>query len=430
MVHFVFVHIKAVLHYTIQCRILWVILLVFSNELKGQFTTYHENGNGEKVEIPFEYINGFIVVDIIFEKVLPLKFILDTGAENTILLKRTYTDLLKTPCRKRIKLMGSDLSKEVYATICNSTYIQMINLQPVRHNVIVLEEDFLYLEEYTGTKIDGILGVSFFRDMVVKLDYKMKILTLYRPEKFLAKRFKDYQVFDIELHHHKPYLNCITEVNQGAPLQTKLLLDTGAGLSALFHDNTDSLMKLKNFMIKGNLGKGLGGNIEGYMGKIHRLQLGDIHFENMISSFQALNEEVLKEEKVVRNGLLGNMLFERFHVIFDFRNKKLYLKPLKNYNKEFEFDKSGLTVFAYGENLDKFYIKYVIENSPGEIVGLLPGDIILKIGCFSYRWYDLKKVNKILSGKTGKVIKLRIKRGNEILNKEITLKELFENTKT
>ena len=39
--------------------------------------------------------------------------------------------------------------------------------------------------------------------------------------------------------------------------------------------------------------------------------------------FQALNEEVLKEEKVVRNGLLGNMLFERFHVIFDFRNKKL-----------------------------------------------------------------------------------------------------------
>ncbi|MBK8888529.1 MAG: hypothetical protein IPN46_19170 [Saprospiraceae bacterium] len=183
-------------------------------------------------------------------------------------------------------------------------------------------------------------------------------------------------------------------------------------------------------MIKGNLGKGLGGNIEGYMGKIHRLQLGDIHFENMISSFQALNEEVLKEEKVVRNGLLGNMLFERFHVIFDFRNKKLYLKPLKNYNKEFEFDKSGLTVFAYGENLDKFYIKYVIENSLSEIVGLLPGDIILKIGCFSYRWYDLKKVNKILSGKTGKVIKLRIKRGNEILNKEITLKELFENTKT
>ncbi|MBK7698520.1 MAG: retropepsin-like domain-containing protein [Saprospiraceae bacterium] len=165
-------------------------MLVFSNELKGQFTTYHENGNGEKVEIPFEYINGFIVVDIIFEKVLPFKFILDTGAENTILLKRTYTDLLKTPCRKRIKLMGSDLSKEVYATICNSTYIQMINLQPVRHNVIVLEEDFLYLEEYTGTKIDGILGVSFFRDMVVKLDYKMKILTLYRPEKFLAKDLK------------------------------------------------------------------------------------------------------------------------------------------------------------------------------------------------------------------------------------------------
>jgi hypothetical protein len=44
----------------------------------------------------------------------------------------------------------------------------------------------------------------------------------------------------------------------------------------------------------------------------------------------------------VRNGLIGNMLLERFEVFIDFHKAKLYLKAKKNYNKDFEYDKSGM----------------------------------------------------------------------------------------
>ena len=98
----------------------------------------------------------------------------------------------------------------------------------------------------------------------------------------------------------------------------------------------------------------------------------------------------------------------------------------KNYNKTFEFDKSGLTLFAYGENLNKYYVKYVTEKSPGADADIRPGDIILKIGYFSYKWFTLRQLNKLFIGKTGKKIRLKIQRGDEIMKKEIILRDLFK----
>ncbi|HOY18537.1 MAG TPA: hypothetical protein PLC89_14620, partial [Haliscomenobacter sp.] len=48
--------------------------------------------NGEThVDIPFDYENNFIVIKLMFNDIFPLKFIFDTGAENTILTKREIT---------------------------------------------------------------------------------------------------------------------------------------------------------------------------------------------------------------------------------------------------------------------------------------------------------------------------------------------------
>ncbi|MGB4960410.1 MAG: PDZ domain-containing protein [Saprospiraceae bacterium] len=401
--------------------------LIFNTTLYGQPTKPRLLGNNEKTIIPFQYVNGFIVVDVIFQKIMPLKFILDTGAENTILLKREYADLLRVPYHKKIKLLGADMSEDIFAFVCNSTFLQMTNTPAIRHNIIVLETEFLLLEEFIGVKIDGILGSEFFKGLVLKIDYKNNMLTLYNPDTFEVPKSKDYHHFDIQLYGNKPYIICKTEVNPRKQVDALMLIDTGAGLSAMFHDNTDSLLKLKGIIVKGSLGKGLGGDIEGYSGKIHRLEIGTLYFNNMISSFQDLEGSIVDNNKIVRNGLLGNILLDRFDVIIDFLNGRLYLKPHKDYNKAFEFDRSGLTIFAYGERLDKFYIKYVTEHSPASEVDLRPGDIILKVGCFSYKWFTLRQINKKLSKKVGKKIKLKIKRGEEVMTKEIVLRDLFVN---
>jgi len=403
----------------------WFCCLLAIGDTRSQPWKIPELADQKMVVVPFTYSNGFIIIDVILQKVIPLRFILDTGAENSILFKKEFAEVLNLEYQRRIKILGADLSQEVTAFICTNTFLQFYTTVPKKHNIIVLDNNFYEFEEVVGTRVDGILGAEFFRNQILRIDYGKSQITLIAPEKFKSSMVKNYQRLDIELKSGKPYINCRTEVNPGFPVNARLLLDTGAGLTALLHYNTDSLLNYKGHLVKGSLGKGLGGDIEGYMGKIHRLEMGPLFFNGVISSFQALDEALITKEKIVRNGLIGNILLERFDIYLDFRDTVLYVKPKRNYNKEFVYDRSGLLVFAFGKKLDSYYVKYVTEGSPAQEAGILPGDVILKVGLLSYRWFSLKHLNKILSGKPGKKIRLKLQRGDQIIHKEVILRDLF-----
>lgn len=85
-----------------------------------------------KAVIPFKYVHNFIVVEARIYGILPLQFIFDTGAEHVILFKKEYTDLLQVPYDKRIPILGSDLSQEVYALIARNGVIE-VNGLPRNH---------------------------------------------------------------------------------------------------------------------------------------------------------------------------------------------------------------------------------------------------------------------------------------------------------
>lgn len=384
--------------------------------------TYHKLGH---TEIPFEYINGFMVVDVLFQRVIPMKFIFDTGAENSVLFKKEIATAFQLPCSRKVRLIGADLNMEILADICSDVYLQISTLPIEPNHIIVLEDDYFFLDEFIGIEIDGILGAEYFYKKVVKIDYKKMIITIIDPTFFKASKYSKYEQFDLKIIDKKPYLNCLTSFNPDSSVNTRMLLDTGAGVSAIFHFNRDTSAIQKKEWVKGILGKGLNGDIEGYIGKVHAFQFGPYTFEQMPFSFQWLDEMILKNEKIVRYGLIGNLMLERFEVIIDYPGKKLYLKALKKYNKPFDYDKSGLTIYAYGKNLNQYYIKYVLNNSPAAISDLQENDIILAINGWSYKWYSLKKIDKILSGKAGKKVKLKIKRGQDILIKQIILKDMF-----
>jgi predicted aspartyl protease len=406
------------------------VFMILPHLLKSSAQSHPLLGEQNEIILPFDYYQGFIIVDIIFHKKIPLKFILDTGAENSVLLKKQFAEILKIPYSKRIKLLGSDMNRDVFAHVCNGISLQLVNTQTIKSNIIVLEEDMVFLEEYIGKQIDGILGAEFFRGLILKINYKRMEITISNPNTYNYKKLNKHQSYDLEIINSKPYLDCKTSVLPGKETVSKLLLDTGASLTTMFHHNTDSLLILPEQIIKGSLGKGLGGEIDGFVGRIHKLNIGTFEFNNLVSSFQDLEDIILKADKVIRNGLIGNHLLERFDVVIDFHQSKLYLKAHKNYNKDFEYDKSGITLYAFGEHLNEYYIRHIVEGSPAAEAGLLPGDIIKKVGFWSYKWLNVNKINKKLAGKSGKKITFKILRNGEKLSKTIILRDLLENKKT
>ncbi|MEL6388884.1 MAG: PDZ domain-containing protein [Bacteroidota bacterium] len=378
---------------------------------------------GETV-IPFDLEQGFIIVDVWLGGFVPMKMIFDTGAENIILFDREIPILLGIPFERQIPVMGSDLDSVIMANIARNVMLRAEGCNQVLRDIIVLEENNLLLKEKLGIEVNGILGGGFFPNVVVKIDYRRKQITLRHPNKFKKPKGK-YHEFDLEIRSNKPYLQAGLKVSdqRDSATSVRLLLDTGAALPFLIHANTDSTLTLPDSIMLGNVGFGLGGVIRGYMGRSRELDFSPFVYSNIATSFQDLNFGSGPRPKLIRNGILGNNLLSRFYIVIDYSREKLYLQASKKYNRDFEFDKSGITVFAVGSKLDKYYIVSVLEGSPAAEADVQPGDLIIKVNRRRSSNMRLQDITNMFSKKPGKNIKLTLIRGEEKIKREFVLRE-------
>ncbi len=377
----------------------------------------------DKKEIKFEYVNGFTIVKVIYGGILYMDFLLDTGASHNILFKKNANDLLGISYSDTIIIGGAELDVEMKALVSRNVPIMLEGTSIILRDIVVLEKDYLDLEKMLGRRIDGIIGGDFLKGLVVELNYKRKKLTIHNPDLFEPNR--NFSVHDIDLINYKPYFRSVTRIEDKIDT-LNYLLDTGASLALLIHSNKVEGFQMPKNVIIGSLGKGLGGDISGFIGMTNHIKIDQYEFNNIVSSFQEIDSSILAKRNVVRDGIIGNIILSRFHVVLDYVNEKLYLKPITKLSKEFAFDKSGLLIYALGSELDQYYVKTVYPNTPAEAAGVKPGDKIIKIGFWPLVFYDLQKITNRLQGKSGKTIKMKLLRNGKEIKVKFKLKNLFE----
>ena len=403
-----------------------LLIVCFGISCFGQFPGKDLLNGRKKLELPFEYVHGFIVLEVQFNGFLPLKFIFDTGAENTLVLKKEITDLLNINYSKKISLIGSDLNSTIFAYIARNVGLKFESSGHFTQDILVLEEDLNNLDEITGMHIDGIIGANVFKNLVVEINYRNTKLVFYDPDYF-DRPLKRFTKLPLIIKKNKPYINCMTGIGNNNEIPVVLLIDSGASLNYLLHENTHPDIDLPESIIPGNIGTGIGGNLKGYMGKTNHLTVGEFVFEGVTTSFQNLDESILENFQYVRNGILGNKILERFTLIIHYPKQEIYLRPRKQlFKKTFEYDKSGLVIFAIGRNFDKYYIKEVIPGTPAHEAGVKSGDYIVKFNGFGTRFLSLESITNSLSKKPGKRIRLSVIRNGKKLKKEFYLEDILE----
>ncbi len=378
----------------------------------------------KKVELPFQFKNGFIILDLVFDNKVPMKFIFDTGAEYTIITQKEIPDILGIEYTKEYRIMGSDMKTELVAYLARGVSFSHKDFEAYKQDIFVLKEDYFHFDEFTGLNIYGIIGANFFRNLVLEINYKRQIITFYRPDQFKIQNRKGFSEFDISIYRGKPYLNCELEILDGQVLPIKLLIDTGASLGLLLHSDSTGILQTPSNAIPGHIGNGLGGQLKGFLGRVNRLQLNEFHFDSFITSFQEINETLDTSLLNSRNGLIGNPLLSRFTIIIDYIRNKMYLKPIYKYNKGFTYDRSGLNLMADGDFLESFVVHNVISNSPADLAGLRKGDRLISFNRLGARLYSLSRINAILRKKPGKKIRVKIRRGEEKILIKFALKDL------
>ncbi|MBI1225667.1 MAG: PDZ domain-containing protein [Bacteroidetes bacterium] len=376
----------------------------------------------KKIEIPFEFRNNLILVNVTFEHTFPLKFIFDTGAENTILSKRSITDLLGVNYEREFKVLGSDLQTVLTAYLIRGIHLKIEDMVLPNQSMLVLEEDYFNFEELLGIQIHGILGANLFKGLIVKINYERQVITLTKSG---GGKSPDggYHALPIAIEKNKPYLNTFIRTQNDTVVPVKLLIDTGAMLALLL--NTDSHPGLKPPVnaISGNIGTGLGGFLKGHVGRVSELNFGDLQCNEVVTNFQDLTSQMDSSLMKERNGIIGNGVLSRFDVIIDYPGQTIYLQPNKSYKKEFKFDKSGLIVIASDFQLNKFIIHSVLPGTPAEMAGLMAGDEIKRINFAPASLLSLERINQIFRKEEGKKIVLVIKRNKKKMKFTFRLKK-------
>lgn len=379
-----------------------------------------------RVEIPFELHSNLVVVPVKVNNGEELKFILDTGVRTAILTNDIYVDSIPRPNDRVISLMGAGKEGKVSAFVSNNIAFSLPEGVEARGNaMLVLKEDYLQLDNHLGVRIHGIMGYELFSRFVVEIDYLNQVVVLHRPQYFKPRR--SYREIPMSVEDTKPYITGIRyKLNDTTYIPVKLMVDTGASHSLLLDTDSHEHIEVPEKNLEGYLGRGLSGEIYGYLGRVRGLQLADYELEEIIASFPEDSSMVIPSQaKTMHNGNIGGSILKRFRVVFDYANEKMYVKKNRLFRREFEYNMSGMELMAVGPLLSTLIVSKIIKDTPAYRAGIREGDLVFSVNGRRPPELDLSIYSSLVSKRPGKRIRVKVLRQGELVKKKFRLERVL-----
>jgi hypothetical protein len=405
-----------------KCFILISALLLGFSCIQAQTLGFKLKEGAKKITIPFEVYNNLIVIPVVVNDQLPLRFVLDTGVRTTILTEKTFSDLLQLEYNKKYTIAGFGEIPLIEAYITNGVSLTLPGIRGEGHAMLVLKEDYLELRNYLGTEVHGVLGYELFSRFVIGIDYDKRLITVSTPDNF--KKKGKWEAIPISIEDTKPYVyGSITYAENEEPVPLKLLIDTGASHGLILNEETAPNLYLPEKNVHTSLGRGLGGKLEGNLARLQEFSLGSKQWNDVIATFpeQGFLMDSIMGTTVDRNGSLGGDILSRMKVVFNFPKEEIYVKKGRKFKKDFTYNLSGITIRAIGSRLDQYEIVEVQPNSAGYDAGFREGDRLVAINNMATVEMPLGRVISLLNSKPKKKLTLIVTRQGEQIKRSMIL---------
>ena len=387
------------------------------------------DGGTRRMEIPFERYNNLVVIPVTIDDQITLKFILDTGVQNAILTNRLYGDVLGLEYDREVVIKGPGENDSIKVLVVDNMDMSIARIQGKNTPLVVLEQDFLKLSNNLGADVHGIIGYELFKQFVIEVDFNDNKIVFHDPARFRKRKYykrkKYYKRIPLSIERTKPYINARITQKNGSKENVKLMVDTGASHAVLLNPSSSKRIDVPEKHIRSILGRGLGGEIYGLVGRIEELRFDKFEFNEVVTFYPDDDHYGYGLRSGSRNGTIGGELLTHFNYVIDYRDEYLYLQEGDGFDREFEFDLSGLEMMSFGKDYDVIMVKYVREGSPAFEAGVRRGDILKSINGKDISGISLNYVNALLRSKPGRRIFMRLQRGTEELKMRFTLERLI-----
>lgn len=399
------------------CMLLLTTADVFAQ--KFEFSPHRK-----KATLSFKLIKNLMIIEITVNGSGPFNFVLDTGVGLLVISDPKMIETVAIKNLRNIKITGFGDGEPLSAFVTPSLEIGVGGMLGKNISGAILKKDVFELSNYVGMPIHGLIGYEFFNSFIVKINFVLNTITLYRPE--IAYLPKKGVRIPLIIEDRKPYIMSEITLESGEKIDAKLIVDTGAG-HPLSLETIDGIpFDVPKINIPGNLGIGLTGPISGYISRIPSIKLGKYVLNDVIASFPDYEDVGSKVYSVSRNGNMGIPILKRFNVIFDYNSSVMYLKQSSALKEAFEHDMSGLELSSEGDEFERLRITRVEKGSAADDAGLQPGDEILSVNFKPVKDMSLSEVDELFRSRSERGFILDIvPYGQTIKNKErviLTLK--------
>lgn len=384
-----------------------------------------ENPKRSSVSFKFRQISNLIILPVSINGSDSLNFILDTGLKGIIITELTMVNQLNLNYMKPISLhgLGSDMVTQAYQSGDNT--LSLPGLQATKQVINVVIDENFQISQILGMPVHGLIGMNVFKDYVVRVDYDLEEITLYKPGEFEYKPRKDDIVLPVEFVRNKPVVRAEIRQDSITSVPVSLLVDTGASDALWLSSDTHEQLKIPEVNIYSFLGMGIGGELYGHKGRIDGLWLGGKVIELPIVAYPepSFIDQIVKAER--RNGTIGGEVLRRFTVWFDYFNNRVILRPNNHIKDKFHYNMSGLELINPVPGVPVFTVNNVIENSPAWDAGIRVNDQLISINHRRHNDLSLNDLNLMLRQKDNKRINLVLLRNGEEFKTTFYLKEVL-----
>jgi len=414
------------MHYIIKFLLIFILVFTpgfktFGKSLDTLDTPggFEFNTNRRSIAIPANISNNLVVIPVRINDSPPLNFILDTGVNTTILVEPMIARVFEFPIDELVYVLGLGNEGIIEAGMAKGLTFSMRGITGENMNLIVIPDGILSFSEFFGFPVHGIIGNDLFQRFPVRINYRTNTVRVYRKPTYPVRRRS--QIIPLEIENNKPYVWVNVEGDEeGKTDSLRLLVDMGA-TNPVFLNH--SFKYLTENRIPSFLGKGISGELEGEMGRLRKLTIGDFTLDKPLVAYPQDDFLAAASFSIQWEGILGAGILSRFHVILDYTSQKLILRKNRNFDRDFRSNLSGMDIIAEGLRFNEYKVNHVRKNSVAFEAGILPGDKIISINRTDVSRLSIDDIVGIFNQSPGTFIQIQIMRDEMILQKNIRLRE-------
>ncbi len=302
-----------------NCIIFFLLLTLLNSSANGQETN----------SIAIKVVRNKTMVSVKIGNLLIPDIILDTGFayDGLMIYNPEYNDSLDLNNAMAVQLGGAGSGEASIALMIDSADFNVGDITMINQRIIILQNDI-----YKGFPSNGIIGYSIFGHYTTEFDYDKNTMILHKTNDI---KF-DSGWTEVPLYfktNNIPWLNASVVIEKEKQISLAMYIDFAASDAVLLLEKPDMKFSFPHDTSNQYLGRGLSGDIYGKTGTIKKLCIGPFELNNVKASFAPA---AVRSKQDGAEAILGNGSLRRFNLIFDYSNKKLYLKRNRHFDEPYQ----------------------------------------------------------------------------------------------